>query len=133
MIGPPTRGKIRRVTRNLESNRLIEDLWIGRSTSKLLIMPELRQLCDMGVRLELNAVEEDGEELPWEEQPMSPSEATRFRGTAARINFLAADRPDLQYASKETSRRMASLVNGDWSILMRVARYVVTYKIFVHT
>ena len=117
----------------MESNRLIEDLWIGKSTPKRLIRRELRHPCDMGVNIELNVIEEEDEELTWEEQLMNPSEATRFRGTAAGINFLAADRPDLQYASKESSRRMANPVNGDWSILTRVARCLVTHKRLVHT
>ena len=64
---------------------------------------------------------------------MIPHEATRFRGTAARINFLAADRPDLQYASKETSRRMANPQNQDWELLKRVARYLVSHRRLVHT
>ena len=64
---------------------------------------------------------------------MLPHEATRFRGTAARIDFLAADRPDLQYASKETSRRMANPQNQDWELLKRVARYLISHRRLVHT
>ena len=33
--------------------------------------------------------------------------ATRFRAVAARANYLAADRPDIQYPVKEVCRRMA--------------------------
>ena len=41
------------------------------------------------------------------EQLMPPSEATKYRGIAARLNFLAQDRIDLQYACKDASRRMS--------------------------
>ena len=42
------------------------------------------------------------------------AEATRFRAVAARANYLAADRPDIQYAVKETCRKMAKPAKGDW-------------------
>ena len=133
MIEPPVKGVVRRVTRDLQSQKLLEDLWIGQATARRLVTRELRQPCDIGVQIELDAVDEGSEDLPWEDQPMTPSEQTRFRGTAARINFLAADRPDLQYASKETSRRMSCPTIGDWLLLKRVARYLVSHKRLVHT
>ena len=132
MVELPVEGVARRVTRDLESQKLLEDLWIGRSTASKLISRQLRHPCDIGVQIELNAVEEGDDDKPWEEQPMCSAEQTRFRGTAARINFLAADRPDLQYASKKTSRRMANPLNGDWSLLKRVARYLVLHRRLVH-
>ena len=33
---------------------------------------------------------------------------SRFRGIAARANYLAGDRPDVQYAAKEVCRAMAA-------------------------
>lgn len=36
------------------------------------------------------------------------SDATRFRGSAARCNDLAFDRPDIQFATKEVCREMSS-------------------------
>ena len=45
--------------------------------------------------------------LEEESEPMNPQDATRFRGLAARCNYLGQDRVDLQYACKEVSRRMA--------------------------
>ena len=56
---------------------------------------------------------------------MSAECATRFRGLAARCNYLAQERFDLQYACKETSRRMARPCNGDWQMLKRIGRYLV--------
>ena len=52
------------------------------------------------------------------------SEATRFRAVAAIANYLAADRPDIQYAVKEVCRRMAKPVEGDWQKLARIGRYL---------
>ncbi len=76
----------------------------------------------------------DDAEAAWErhgaaqgaaEELLSPSEARAFRGLAARLNYLAQDRPDVQYAAKEVSRRMARPSRGDWSILKRAGRYLV--------
>ena len=52
------------------------------------------------------------------------AEATRFRAVAARANYLAADRPDVQYAVKEICRKMAAPVEGDWHKLVRLGRYL---------
>ena len=52
------------------------------------------------------------------------SEATRFRAVVARGNYLAAGRPDIQYAVKEVCRRMAKPVEGDWQKLARIGRYL---------
>ncbi len=57
-------------------------------------------------------------------QWLDAKEASRFRGLSARLNFLAQDRPDLMYASKEISRRMAKPGEGDWGLLKRVGRYL---------
>ena len=43
---------------------------------------------------------------------------------AARSNYLAADRPDIQYAVKEICRRMAKPAHSDWNKLVRLARYL---------
>ena len=52
------------------------------------------------------------------------SEATRFRAVAARANYLAADRPDIQYAVKEICRKMSKPAKGDWQKLIRLGRYL---------
>ena len=52
--------------------------------------------------------DEDGdEELPKEE-------AKVFRGVAARVNYPAQDRPDIQYAAKEACRDMSSPKYSSW-------------------
>ena len=44
--------------------------------------------------------EEDGED----DDELGKAKVSEYRGIAARINYLAADRPDLQYATKEVCR-----------------------------
>ncbi len=59
-----------------------------------------------------------------EDPPLGPAEASTFRALAARANYLAQDRPDIQFAVKEIARRMATPVGRDWSLLKRLARYL---------
>ena len=47
-----------------------------------------------------------------------------FRAVAARCNYLAADRPDLQFAAKEVCRWMASPTVSSLNALKRVGRYL---------
>ena len=46
------------------------------------------------------------EPIPWEEVELGSREASEYRAAAARFNYLALDRPDILFASKECSRRM---------------------------
>ena len=55
---------------------------------------------------------------------LEAQDATRFRGIAARINYLAADRPDLQFASKCASKHMANPTQEGWEVLKRIGRYL---------
>ena len=41
--------------------------------------------------------EEDDKE---EDLPLDPERATKYRGLVARLNYLSADRPDIQYSTK---------------------------------
>jgi len=43
---------------------------------------------------------------------------------AARANYLAADRPDVEYAVKEICRKMCKPAEGDWQKLIRLGRYL---------
>ena len=56
---------------------------------------------------------------------LEKGEATNFRAIAARANYLAADRADLQYAVKEACRGMATPLASDVSKMKRIARYLV--------
>ena len=57
--------------------------------------------------------------------PLDKKLHTAFRGSAARANYLAADRVDCQFAAKEICRWMASPTAGSWSALKRLCRYLV--------
>ena len=48
----------------------------------------------------------------------------RFRGQAARDNYLGPDRPDLIYAAKEVCRGMSCPTDFDQAALKRMARYL---------
>ena len=56
--------------------------------------------------------------------PLPPGEARRFRGIAARLNYLAPDRPEIQYAVKEAARALSSPRLCDWGILKKLGRYL---------
>ena len=49
---------------------------------------------------------------------------TRFRGVAARCNYLSFDRPDLQFATKEICREMSKPTTGSLRRLRRIGCYL---------
>ena len=65
---------------------------------------------------------EDHTEL---EAELSTQMAKDFRGLAARANYLAQDRPDIQYAAKEVCRGMANPLRRHVKALRRIARYLI--------
>ena len=67
-----------------------------------------------------------------EDQPLSFDKHTAFRAVAARCNYLAADRPDCQYAAKEICRWMSSPTEGGMAALKRLGRYLVKAKRVVY-
>ena len=88
------------------------------------LIVEMMQLKDA------NPVSTPGEdEKRWEEEenrvPLAEEKARRFRQVAARANYLASDRPDIQYAVKEICRQMAFPTEGGWNMLKRLGRYLV--------
>lgn len=68
------------------------------------------------------------EEKPWEEvddlRELSARESSVFRSFAARANYLALDRCDIQYSTKELCRGMAKPTVGDMKKLKRLGRYL---------
>ena len=64
------------------------------------------------------------EENEEEEEACSEADAKRFRGLAARLNYLAQDRPSLRRASARVSSGMASPKSRHWHMLTRVGRYL---------
>jgi hypothetical protein len=60
-----------------------------------------------------------------DEEELQGQEATAYRAAAARANYLAMDRADIQYAAKEVCRRMAVPRRCDWQKVKRLTRYLV--------
>jgi histone deacetylase 1/2 len=58
---------------------------------------------------------------------MNANDAKRFRRGAARVNFMAQDRVDLNVASRIMSQCMATPREGDDKLLKRVIRYLIRY------
>ena len=55
---------------------------------------------------------------------LTGTEATLYRALAARLNYLAMDRPDVQFVAKEVSKYMSQPKKIDWTKFTRVAKYL---------
>ena len=64
--------------------------------------------------------------------PLTHDKWTPYRAVVARANYLAADRPELQFSAKEVCRWMASPTELVLSGLKRLGRYVVGHKRLVY-
>ena len=71
-----------------------------------------------GVKATFSELEQDSVDLAGDRN-------TAFRGAAARGNYLAADRLDVQFACKEVCRWMARPSLHAWKSLKRICRYLV--------
>ena len=60
-----------------------------------------------------------------DEEELVGDQMTHYRSLAARANYLAMDRPDLQYSVKELCRQMSRPSKGAWARLIRVGKYLV--------
>lgn len=60
-----------------------------------------------------------------DEEELSKEEAIQFRSIAARVSYLAQDRPDTGFAVKEVCRSMVKPTTGAWKALERSARYLI--------
>ena len=78
-----------------------------------------------GIRLSFAEVEKD--------KPLEQRLHTAFRGSAARANYLAADRVDAQFAAKEICRWMATPTEQSWAAMKRLCRYLVGLPRLVYT
>ena len=59
-----------------------------------------------------------------DETPLEGPESTRYRAIAARLNYLAPDRMDIQYAVKEAARAMSTPKRVHWQMLHKIGRYL---------
>ena len=67
------------------------------------------------------AVKEENAEDDEHEETVN---ATLYRLICARLNYLSLDRPDIQYATKEASRRMSCPKTSDWAKLKRIGKFL---------
>ncbi len=63
--------------------------------------------------------EEDGDD-----ELLDAAEARRYRAVTARLNYVASDRVDIQYAVKEASRAMSAPRKSHWGMLNKIGRYL---------
>ena len=67
--------------------------------------------------------------IPEEDDPvLKPDHATKFRRVIARGNLLCQDRMDIQYATKEIARGMATPRQSHWEKWIRLAKYLLGRK-----
>ena len=59
-----------------------------------------------------------------EEETLESDDNTLYRSCVARANFLSQDRSDVQYATKELSRKMSNPNHQDMIRLKRLGRYL---------
>ena len=55
----------------------------------------------------------------------NPVQSSKYRAIAARLNYLAQDRPDIQFAVKCIAKHMSAPDPNAWQMLKRVGRYLV--------
>ena len=63
-----------------------------------------------------------------DDEEITGADLTRFRGVAARCNYLSFDRPDLQFAIKEVCRDMSKPTTGSLRRLRRIGCYLKNHK-----
>ncbi len=80
---------------------------------------------DMGLQ-EANPVSSPGTENEEKKEGRGQKNGgpTQFRALAARANYLAQDRPDIQFATKEVCRAMSDPSDHDWDKMKRIVRYL---------
>ncbi len=75
-----------------------------------------------------NSMTTPGSKLTYQDheadKPLEKQFHTAFRGSAARGNYLSADRIDIQYASKEICRSMSTPTDQRLKALKRLGRYL---------
>ncbi len=89
---------------------------------KIQVLDEEAYELDEGYDAEESDVETeavgDGEEL------LDANAARKYRAITARLNYMAVDRVDIQYAVKEAARSMANPKVSDWPKLVKIGRYL---------
>ena len=69
--------------------------------------------------------DKDDEQDFYDEADCGSKTDTMFRAIAAKVNYMAADMPDIQFACKEVCREMSAPTGKSWKKLKRIGRYLV--------
>ena len=62
-----------------------------------------------------------------DENKLKSNVVTQFRSLTMRAAYLSLDRPELQYAVMEVSRRMHEPTQGDWNRLKKTSRFILKH------
>ena len=60
-----------------------------------------------------------------ESEELGVEDARKYKSVAARLNYLAVDRLDIQYAVKEAARAMSAPLKAHWHMLDKIGRYLI--------
>lgn len=85
---------------------IIQSLGLA-SASKAVVTPGLKQKVDAAA-----------------DTPLPANEAQAYRSLTMRAAYIAEDRPDLKFATKELARSMQCPTSGSWEALKRLGRYL---------
>ena len=64
--------------------------------------------------------------------PLGPEKCTPYRAVVARANYLASDRPEVQFAAKEVCRWMAAPTELSLAALERFGRFLTAHQRLVY-
>ena len=67
---------------------------------------------------------EEGRTKDNNQDALDPGKASEYHAIVARINYLAADRPDIAFAVKEAAREMSNPTIGAWDRFKRIGKYL---------
>jgi hypothetical protein len=67
----------------------------------------------------------EGREYEDDDEELESGQQTQYRAIVARALYLCQDRSDIQYATKELSRRMSNPKVKDLRNLKRLGRYLI--------
>jgi len=82
-------------------------------------MEDAKAVCSPGTAEEKGSGANDEEN-----QELDKTEATKYRRAAARVNYMALDRPDLGFAAKDLASGMAKPTGADVVRMKRTIRYL---------
>ena len=104
----------------------VEDIQVHEATD---LVPTLSVISDIEVEFDLINTLEGSVSAEAERPLMNKEDARGYRRGAARLNYMAQDRPDVCVSAKLLSRSMANPRVGDEKLLKKVGRYLVRHPV----